>query len=65
MDWAQFAVFLITTLGMFFWNRSESRSDIRHMDNKIDAIRELVHAIHNEMQDFHSKLCAIEERKKK
>lgn len=47
---------------MFLWNRSESRSDIRHLDSRLEATRELVHAIHLEMKDFHSRLCIIEER---
>ena len=64
MEWPQFAIFLATIAGMFFWNRSESRSDVRHMDNKIDAIRELVHAIHDEMKEFHNRLCGLEAKKK-
>ena len=40
-----------------------------HMDTKIDriegAIREEVRAIHEEMKDFHGRLCAIEERRNK
>jgi hypothetical protein len=51
---------LLTIAGLFIWNRTESRADIRHMDNKLDAIRELTHAIHLEMKDFHSRLCEIE-----
>ncbi len=51
---------------LFIWNRSESRSDVRHMDAKLEiyvqAIREDVKAIHEEMKDFHGRLCAIEER---
>lgn len=50
---------------LFLWNRAESRADIRHMDNKLEATRELVHAIHSEVKDFHNRLCAIEERNKK
>lgn len=49
---------------LFFWNRAESRADIRHMDAKLDSMRELTYAIHTEMKDFHTRLCAIEERKK-
>jgi hypothetical protein len=45
---------------LFLWNRSESRSDVREMDNKLEiyltAIREDVKAIHNEMKDFHGRL---------
>lgn len=50
---------------LFLWIRAESRADIRHMDNKLDAIREMTYAIHLEMKDFHSRLCQIEERNKK
>jgi hypothetical protein len=50
---------------LFLWNRAESRADIRHMDSKLESTRELVRAIHDEMKDFHNRLCAIEERNKK
>ncbi len=60
MDWTQFIIFFLGVFGLFIWNRTESRADIRHMDNKIDAMRELVHAIHVEMKDFHNRLCKIE-----
>ena len=50
---------------LFLWIRAESRADIRHMDNKLDAIREMTYAIHLEMKDFHSRLCQIEEKNKK
>lgn len=50
---------------LFLWNRSESRDDIRHMDSKLESTRELVRAIHEEMKDFHNRLCKIEERMKK
>ena len=64
MDWVQFAVFIGSTVGLFFWNRTESRADIRHMDTKLESTRELVRAIHDEMKDFHIRLCSIEERNK-
>ncbi len=50
---------------LFLWNRSESRADIRHMDAKLESTRELVRAIHDEMKDFHNRMCVIEERNKK
>ena len=65
MDWTQFAIMLLAFLGLFTWNRTESRNDIRHMDAKLESTRELVRAIHDEMKDFHGRLCAIEERNKK
>jgi len=75
MDWIQFIIFSGGVFGCFFWNRSESRADIRHMDSKIDAMRDLVYAIHKdtadilkaiqeEMKEFHGRLCSIEQGKK-
>lgn len=57
MDWMQFATFFIGIIGLFFWNRSESRQDMRQMLNMIDAMQK-------EIKDFHGRLCAIEERNK-
>lgn len=51
-------------LPMFFWNRSESRADIRHMDAKLESNRNLIQAIHDEMKDFHTRLIRIEESRK-
>lgn len=34
------------------------------MDNKLDANRELIIAIHDEMKDFHYRLLEIEEKRK-
>lgn len=65
MDWLQVLTVLIANAGLFLWARSESRSDWKHMDNKIDAIRELIQAIQLEMKDFHNRLCKIEEERKK
>ena len=76
MAWTQFTIFFISVFGLFIWNRSESRSDIRHVEDKLESTRELVRAIHQdgiefrltliqEIKDFHGRLCAIEERNKK
>lgn len=65
MDWMQFVIFIGSTVGLFFWNRSESRADIRHMDVKLESTRELVRAIYDESKSFHARLCAIEERNRK
>lgn len=62
MDWTQFATFMIAnmvfTLTLWFWKRSEANSDRRD-------ILQLIHAIHEEIKDFHGRLCAIEEKNKK
>jgi phosphatidylserine/phosphatidylglycerophosphate/cardiolipin synthase-like enzyme len=62
---------LATIAALFIWNRAESRADIRHMDNKLDSMRNLVEAIkedtrsiHLEMKDFHDRLCQIERSRK-
>ncbi len=69
MDWGQFAVMFITFVGLFIWNRTENRSDMRHMDAKLESNRNLIIAFHEaikeEIKDFHGRLCAIEEKNKK
>ena len=54
---------------LFLWNRSESRSDIRHMDNRLESYRketnDLIRAIQEEIKDFHQRLCNVEEKSKK
>jgi hypothetical protein len=64
MDGIQFTVMLIAFVGLFTWNRTESRADTRHMDAKLESTRELVRAIHDEVKDFHNRLCDIEKGKK-
>jgi hypothetical protein len=75
MEWIQLVIFFIGVLGLFIWNRVEARSDARHMDSKLESQRSLIlevhretdaniKAIHEEMKDFHGRLCAIEERNK-
>lgn len=57
MDWLQVLTLFFANAGLIIWFRSESRTDWRHMDAKLDAI-------HEEMKDFHGRLCAIEEKRK-
>lgn len=64
MEWAQFVLFTLGVFGLFIWNRTESRADMRHMDAKLESSRNLILAIHEEIKDFHGRLCAIEERNK-
>lgn len=51
-------------LTLFLWTRTESRSDYRHLNAQMESIRELVRSIHDEVKDFHNRLCSIEERRK-
>ena len=68
MEWIQFVLFFIGVGGLWFWQRSESRADARHMDAKLDSNRELIHSIHKEtmdmMKDFHYRLLEIERSRK-
>ena len=69
MDWIQFIIFAGGVFGCFFWNRSESRADIRHMDSKLELYRQetnsMIRAIQDEMKDFHNRLCKIEENRER
>lgn len=66
MEWTQVlgiilgnAAFIIP---LFIWNRSESRSDYRHLEAAVNA---QLNGIREEMKDFHGRLCTIEERNRK
>ena len=65
MEWVQFIIFFLGVFGLWLWNRAESRADARHMDAKLEGQRNLINAIHDEMKDFHARLCVIEERRNK
>ena len=76
MEWLQFIIMILTFAGVFVWNRTESRADIRHMDAKLESNRALFESMHQEnrqviqsiqqeMKDFHGRLCSIEENRKK
>jgi hypothetical protein len=56
-------------LPLWLWARGESRSDWRHLDAKMDAMKlstdACLKAIHEEMKDFHGRLCDLEVRKRK
>jgi hypothetical protein len=64
MEWPQFVIFFLGVFGLFIWNRTESRNDARHMDSKLEANRNLMMAIHEEMTDFHCRLVEIERNRK-
>jgi len=56
-SWLQILSLFLANSALILWFRSESRNDWRHMDAQ-------VRAIHEEIKDFHGRLCAIEERNK-
>ena len=56
MEWIQFIIFFLGIFGLFIWNRTESRSDIRHMETTIQADRALIIAIREEGIQFREEL---------
>lgn len=48
-QWMQVISLFLANAGLVIWFRTESRSDWRHMDNKVDAIQK-------EIKDFHARL---------
>jgi len=64
MDFLQLLAIIGSNMAMFFWSRAESRADNRHMDAKLESTRELVRAIHDEVKDFHARLCTLEANRK-
>lgn len=76
MEWTQFIIFFLGVFGLFIWNRTEAREDIRHMDNKMESNKNLILEIHretlavidgmrNEMKDFHYRMVSLEKEKEK
>lgn len=60
----ELVILLGTIVGLFIWNRSESRQDMRMAREDYRRIEDLIEAIKDEIKDFHGRLCAIEERKR-
>jgi hypothetical protein len=77
MDWTQILTIVVPIilanlgiiLPMFFWLRSEANSDRRQFQQESASDRrdilQLIRNIHEEIKDFHGRLCIIEERAKK
>lgn len=54
----ELTVILVTISGLFLWSRSESREDNRRSEDMIESI-------HQEIKDFHGRLCTLEEKNRK
>ena len=73
-SWAQVLTVVISTFAMlatntalFLWARSEARHDQQELRESMrkghEETRQIISAIHEELKDFHGRLCAIEERR--
>jgi len=54
-----FIAIIGSNIGLFLWNRSESRSDMRAMESRTFSLLE---GINKEIKDFHGRLCSLEAR---
>lgn len=52
-----FIAIIGSNLGLFLWNRAESRADMRALETSTSA---LLKAISEEIKDFHGRLCSLE-----
>lgn len=72
-SWMQVLALFLANAALIVWFRAESRSDWRHMDNKLDSqinairqdMKEFQVAMLQESKEFHARLCVIEENRKK
>ena len=68
MDWSQVLTIFGGNIALFLWSTRQIRSHFLQLNKKIEDDRketnQLIKAIHEEMKDFHNRLCEIEERKK-
>jgi len=68
MEWIQFVIFCVVVAVIWTWQLKDACAEIRRMHSKIDANRELIHAIHKEnvelLKDFHYRLLEIERGRK-
>jgi hypothetical protein len=69
MDWSQVATIFGSNIALFLWATRQARTDFLHLDRKLEENRKetnaIVQAIREDIRDFHDRLCAIEESRKK
>jgi uncharacterized membrane protein YccC len=62
MEWVQFIIFFIGVFGLFVWNRTEARTDSRHVENIIQADRNLMMSIREEGIQYREELRTFREQ---
>lgn len=67
-SWIQLGTFLVATFVFMWYMRKDSKDDYIRLDAKLEMWRKetngILSAIHEEMKDFHGRLCALEEKNK-
>lgn len=62
MEWYQVGTIVLANLGLFLWTVRQSRADYLQCQRSIETFKD---AMLKETRDFHGRLCAIEEARKK
>ena len=69
MEWTQTLTIIGSNFGfmlvMFLWLRSEANADRREWQADRREITKILMELKDDMKDFHGRLCAIEEGRKK
>jgi hypothetical protein len=65
MDWIQFTIFIGSTIGLFFWNRSEFRSDMPQMMSLINEVKQEIKDLHGKLERLDAEFKAFLMREKK
>ncbi len=69
MEWTQVLTIAGANIAMFLWSVRQSNTFYLHLDKKMDdnkrETNSLIHAIHNEMKDFHERLFKLEQERNK
>lgn len=56
MDWFQFAIFILTNAGIFWWARSDYNTLNSALQTQSLNTQNLIISIKDEMKEFHGKL---------
>lgn len=69
MDWSQVLTIVGVNVSLFLWSRSESKADYRELRSEQTSMqswmKDMMITIHEEIKDFHGRLCSLEERSRK
>jgi len=62
MEWIQFVIFFVTTVGFLYTIRHETKREIERSNEDRKEIISIMKKSQEEMKDFHGRLCTLEER---
>jgi HAMP domain-containing protein len=59
MEWVQFIIFFLGVFGLFIWNRTEARTDNRHLEARLDSHRNLIESIKEDGIKWREEMIAL------